>query len=274
MIEVILDKSLIYDFGDITVPEGRLIEKILLNDENIFIINSLLLDYFDKNVGKHLEKWKNCFTYLSDNNKLKPSINNTLDTNIIFGEAYKVSDFVLVAKNSTQLNEKGTCYLKDTSNSNLLLKELLQTNKIILRSSNFADNLEIKSFFQKLFDCSKTSQRIRIVARYNNFDCDLILLLKNKFIQKTYWTTRKNPTDPSMDYKYLKNQLGNNLFVYAGNKTQIHERKFIIESLVVEFDDDFNKITSNEHTWTCNCIVDKSLSSTLLSKEGKLTRIF
>jgi len=275
MVEIILDKSFIYNFGDINSKEGRTIDKIFLNENNTFIINSSLLEYIEENIDiTFLQKWEDYFTYLSDNNKLESSKNDTLDTDVIFKEETKVTDYVIVLKNIDNDLNKNSCNLKSILFNDLLFIELLTSNKITLRNSNFKNNYEIKEFFEKLFFCSKTKYRITIISRYNNFDCDIIKVLKNKFEEKAYWTTKKRDfTDPSTNLKNLRNQLGNKLLVFTGNNEQIHERKLIIGSLIVEFDDDFNKITVDVDTWVCNCLVDKSLADKLRTKQNSLIRV-
>lgn len=276
MIEVILDKSLVEDFGDIHSSEGRVIDKILLNENNVFIVNQTFLDYFEQNIKDVFkQKWEDYFVYLSDNKKLESSINNTLDTSIIFNEYTKKFDFRIIVKNLIESkSDNNTCFLKDNSINNIPLKNLIETNSVTLRSNDFGNDIEIKEFFKKLFNCVQTNHRIRIISRHNNFNCDLINVLKNKFTKKNYRTTSKRTGDPSINVQLLRRQLGNSLFLYTGTKEQIHERKFIIGCLIVEFDDDFNKIVSDVSTWSCNCIVNESLALTLLAKENELRRIY
>lgn len=275
MIEVILDKSFIHDFGDINSKLGRHIEKILLNENNIFIINELLIEYIDCNINDNARyKWESYFTYLSDSKKFKTSKKNSLDTNTIFSEMPKQFDYVVVLKSKSGVSsDNNSCNLKSDSINDIAFRDLLEKNQITLRNFSFDSNNSIKVFFEKLFNCSKTNNRIIIISRYNNFDCDLIEVLKNRFVKKTYWTTYKGNPDPSTDMRYLQRQLGNSLLLYTGNKEQIHERKFLLGNLIVEFDDDFNKITIDADTWTCNCSVDQKLATNLRSKQVSLRRV-
>ncbi len=104
-------------------------------------------------------------------------------------------------------------------------------------------------------------------------DCDIIKVLKKKFIKKAYWTTYKDDSHPSTNMQLLQKQLGNSLLLYTGTHKQIHERKLIIGNLIVEFDDDFNKITADVDTWVCNCSVDKGLADKLRIKQNSLRRV-
>lgn len=191
MIEVILDKSFISDFGDIGLEVGRLIDKILLNKNNIFVINSLLIAYIEENINKNVTyKWEDYFTYLSDNNKLKTSHSNTLDTNIIFNEPQRQFDYVMVLKSENGISsENYSCNLQLASDNDMFFRDLLEKNQVTLRNFHFDSNNSIKQFFKKLFNCSKTNKRVIIVSRYNNFTCDLIEVLNDKFQQKSFWTT-------------------------------------------------------------------------------------
>jgi len=275
MIEVILDKSFINDFGNINSELGRLIEKILLNENNVFIVNDELFTYIENTIDGNIKfKWEDYFTYLSDNNKIKVSQNNTLDTKIIFNEGQKEFDYVIVLKNEHGIaSDDSSCNLQLNSTNDIFFRDLLEKNQISLRNFHFDNNTSIKNFFKKLFNCSKTNQRVIIIARYNNFGCDLIEELKNKFRQKSFWTTYKGHFDPSTNFSNLQSQLGNSLMLFTGNNSQIHERKIIIGNLIIEFDDDFNKITADVDTWKCDCSVDKNLAVNLKSKQSRLRRI-
>lgn len=271
MIEVILDKTFINNFGDITSDRGRSIDKILLNENNIFIINASLLKYIEEHINiNYKDKWENYFTYLSDNNHLISSNTDTLDSNIIFNEAPKQYDYSIILSDSDNIN---TCNISINTINNTLFKELLENGKCTFRNTNFNTHDEIKLVFEKLFYCSKTTHRIIIIARYNHFDCDIINILKSKFNKKTFWTTYKGSNDPSTNLTLLRQQLGNSLLLLTGNNEQIHERKLIIGNLIVEFDDDFNKITYDCDTWMCHCSINKDLANTLRSKQSSLRRI-
>jgi hypothetical protein len=273
MIEVILDKTFINNFGDITSDIGRSIDKILLNENNVFIINTSLLEYVEEHINiDYKDKWESYFTYLSDNNHLISSNTNTLNSDIIFDEAPYQHDYRIILTNN-DIDNINTCNLSINTINNTLFKGLLENGMCTFRNTNFNTNDEIKLIFEKLFYCSKTIHRIIIISRYNHFDCDIINILKNKFNKKSFWTTYKGPNDPSTNLRLLRQQLGNSLLLFTGDKEQIHERKLIIGTLIVEFDDDFNKITHDYSTWMCHCSVNKDLANTLRSKQSSLKRI-
>ncbi len=276
MIEIILDKSFIHDYGDIKSKIGLKLEKIFLNEKNTFIINQSLLKYIDENIqDEFIEKWRGIFTHLSDNNQLKSSKNNTLNVDNIFKELPKSSaDFIIILENLDDIiNSNIRCSLRKETIEHLLFIELLQQNNMIFRSHYFSNDKEIIQIFNKIFTCSKTKHRVIIVSRYANFNCELIKLFKKSFDKKTFWTTYKGINDPSTNFQRLKNLLGNQLMLYTGKNEEIHERKLIIGNVIIEFDDDFNKITNDVDTWVCNCIIDKKISTQLRNKQTKLRRI-
>lgn len=273
MLEIILDKSFISDFAKYS-KEGINIEKILLNDNNTFIISTALIDYIEDNLsGEVFNRWEDLFKYLSDNNKLKSISNcNTLNTDNIYSAIGNTDNYIIILKNMelpTNSNDY-TCYLKDTSlNSNFLIK-ILQNNQITFRSSDFSSNTEIDKFFNKMIDCSKTNKEVIIISRYNNFSCNLIQKVKSKFSKKEYWTTLKQDNCSTNNVPLMKIQLGTSLKVYTGKKKDIHERKIIIGNMILEFDDDFDKIKSSLHAWTGSCIINENIVSSLSQKRNVL----
>ena len=274
MIEIIIDKNFIDDFGKYS-NEGRNIEKIFLNEKNIFIISGCLLIYIEDNLeGKNLVRWKELFQFLSDNNKLKSLPGqNTLDVDSIYSSINNTDNIIIILTNSiiTRTSNDHICYLKDEETDNSFLIKILQTNQITFRSSDFNTNSKLNGFFKKMFACSKTSNRILLISRYANFNCPLIELLKTKFPNKDYWTTLKYDNCESNNVTFLKLRLGaTSLKIYTGAATLIHERKIIIGNMIFEFDDDFNKIKSSTLTWSCTCIINSDTVSILRQKETSL----
>lgn len=273
MLEIILDKTVIDDFGSFSM-QGRILEKILLNDNNLFIISKKLLIYIEEKLsGAILERWENLFLYLHDNNKLK-SIQNydTLNVDEIYASIGNTDNYVFVLKNiSSPINDNEyTCYLKDSSLNNNFLIKILQTNQVTFRSSDFNSNAQIDNFFTKMITCSKTNKEVIIIARYNNFSCTLIEKVKAKFIKKEYWTTLKNNNCSTNNVALMKMKLGSTLKVFTGTNKDIHERKIIIGNMLLEFDDDFDKIKSSLHTWTGSCIINEDVVTKLIKKRKNL----
>lgn len=276
MFEIILDKTIVIDLMKLS-DEGRILQRILFNDKNIFIISKSLLEYFEEHlVQEDFVKWQDLFKFLNDKNQLK-SIKgqDTLLVEDIYNSIEKSRNYIIILKNDlTLISQKYICCLKDSSTCNKLLKKLLENNEITFRYTDFSTNDELFSFFNQMFSCSKTAERVILISRYSNFDCKLIQLLKSKFDEKSYWTTYKTQNNcPSNNMSYLREKLGNKLLVFTGSNDNIHERKIIIDSLLFEFDDDFNKIDIVENTWKCTCIVDSSVTTELRRKQTLLKRI-
>lgn len=276
MIELILDKSITNDLMKLT-PEGKTLHRILYNEKNIFVISKSLLTYIEENiVGQNLVKWTDLFQHLHDEGKFKSiKEKNTLDVDEIYDSFNTSRNYIIILKNdSSPIKKECYCCLKDSSKNNQLFKTILENNEVTFRHSDFNENNELLSFFKKIFSCSKTSDRLIIISRYSNFDCDLINLIKNNFYKKCYWTTFKhNNGCTSNNIAFLKSKLGNQLLVYTGRNEDIHERKIIIDSLLLEFDDDFNKVDVNVDTWKCTCIIDASITSKLREKQSHLRRL-
>jgi hypothetical protein len=69
----------------------------------------------------------------------------------------------------------------------------------------------------------------------------------------------------------MKSKLSKTLKLFVGNNKILHERKIILGNMVMEFDDDFDKIKINQSTWKCTCIIDSEVVTDLLKKQNKLS---
>jgi len=275
MIEVILDKSIIHDYGNIYNKTHRILTNILQNENHVFIINQELIKYFEENVqSSYLDSWKTLFTYLSDTNQFISSQTNTLDSESIFLENLKKYDFsIILANNVSPSLHKDRCELQSTHVSDTLFLELLQFSQMSFRYSNFGNDDEIDNLFEKVLHCSKSAQKIIIIARYGISNCKLIQCLKSKHNNKEYWTTKKKnfpSIEPTNDISYLRTHLGQNLQFLCGHPSDIHERKIIIGNLILEMDEDFDKINTSYKTWLCHCLVNQKIANSLTSKRSAL----
>lgn len=272
MLNVILDKSFIHDFGFPICNKSKIIINILLNVKNICIISRELLDYIEDNIKSEFkEYWNNILIELSDKGKLKSSYKNTLDTDDIYNNDKTLSDFVIILKNeNNNVRKDYECNLQDNSKLNSFLQELLQNCIITIRGNDFSNNKEIDDLFEMLFSCSRTQKRPIIISRYDKFSTNLITLIKKYFTKKEFWTTKKRNYCKTNDLNYLRKELGSKLMVYLGTNEQIHERKVILESLILEFDNDFDCITFDNKSWVGNCIIDSNLNKYLFEKRNNL----
>lgn len=278
MVEVILDKSIIHDYGDIHNHVHRKLIQIFYNENHIFILNRQVIQYFNQNVSNdHKEQWELLFTYLSDNNKFFSSQTDTLNSEDIFLENPKKYDFsIILANNQSPSLHVRKCELKSTHISDLLFLELLQFSKMTFRYSNFRDDNEIENLFQKIFTCSKHINKIVIIARFGIVECKIIEFLRNKGNNKEYWTTRKRSSsgiDRTNDLRYLRRHLGVNFECFYGRSEDIHERKIIMGNLILEMDDDFDKISKLYDTWVCNCLVNHETARNLMLKRSRLRKL-
>ena len=97
-------------------------------------------------------------------------------------------------------------------------------------------------------------------------------MIKDNFAQKTYWTTYKSYKCSSNDIDYLKQKLGTKLMIYTGKNSDIHERQILIDSMLIDFDDDFDKIDVANKTWKCTFMIDSNITNQLRKKQSELIR--
>ncbi|MDS1315687.1 hypothetical protein [Aliarcobacter butzleri] len=272
MLEVILDKEFIEVF-DLRTREWKILNRIFFNENNIFIICKELLTYIENNLTEeNFQKWLDIFQELHDNKNTKVSTIDTLDSDAIYDEMAKNTDnYFFIIRNSNLLNSSKDYiyYLKDLSKNNLLLKDILESNKVVFRNSEFSSQKELESFFYKMYNCSK-SNNLLIVSRYNKFDNFLLDPLKSKFKNTMYWTTQKNDHCVTNDYAFMRSKLSSRLKIYVGDSRTIHERIIVIGNMMISFDDDFDKIKMNLDAWQCVCTINSKIILEYLKKKNKL----
>lgn len=269
MIEIVLEKSFIDEFGIVGSPYAKLLDRIFLVEKNLFILTNELIQYIEDHASTmQLSKWSNLFTSLSDSKQIRFAINDTLDTDIVFNETPKEYDFVIVLTNNKE--DQKSCAISNTSVVNKVFLDLLANDsKAYFNYAMFSHDVDIKSIFDKLFHCTKSKNyRMIIISRYLR-TCEIIELLKHHFKTKTYWTTDKDKT-----LNGLKPILGTLLHLYTGTNAQIHERELIIGNMIIDFTDDFDKINTQYQTWGCNINIDKNQADSLRAKQLKLKRVY
>jgi hypothetical protein len=275
MIEIILEKSILDVFGIVGFKQSKLLDRIFLVEKNLFVLSKELVDYIENNATEpQKHKWFDLYTMLNDNKQIAYAKNNTLNTDMIFTELPKKYDFVIVLTNTTE-NDK-SCAISNTNTLNNIFLNLLQNNAHTAFSHvAIQQNTEITSIFNKFFNCSKSNAyRMIIISRYLNTECEIIRLIKHYFPKKSLWTTHKKVPCITNNGSALRTKLGNSLELHTGSSSQIHERELIIGNMVIDFNDDFYKITTDNPTWNCNIMIDQEQANSLRAKQSILTRIY
>lgn len=275
MIEIILEKSILNEFGIIGSRSSKLLDRIFLVESNFFILSNELVTYIETYATEpQKHKWFDLFTMLNDNKQIAFANNNTLNTDDIFKESPKKYDFVIVLTNTTESDN--SCAISNSNESNKVFLKLLENNAHT--SFNYVTierDDEIKSIFNKFFNCTKSkSNRIIIISRHLNTDCEIIRLIKHYFPKKSFWTTQKNEPCITNNAVVLRTKLGNSLELHTGHTSQIHERQLIIGNMVIDFNDDFFKINSDNPTWNCTVTINQNNANLLRRKKTILKRIY
>lgn len=217
MIEIILEKSILNEFGIIGSRSSKLLDRIFLVESNFFILSNELVTYIETYATEpQKHKWFDLFTMLNDNKQIAFANNNTLNTDDIFKESPKKYDFVIVLTNTTESDN--SCAISNSNESNKVFLKLLENNAHT--SFNYVTierDDEIKSIFNKFFNCTKSkSNRIIIISRHLNTDCEIIRLIKHYFPKKSFWTTQKNEPCITNNAVVLRTKLGNSLELHTG----------------------------------------------------------
>lgn len=270
--EIILDKSFINELSIVHTKNSIVLDRILTNKNNSFIINKKLLTYIEENLTDELfRKWENIFIYLSDNQHLISSNEDTLDSNKIFNEIYKKSDFSIILssyslKNASSLN-------KETLNDKLFIS-IMENSTIVFRPTDFTNQNEIINFFKQIFHYSKYNGRIILTSRHDNFNCALINELKLRFDQKDFWTTKKFTNCKTNSLEEMKKILGKQLRIFTTTNEYLHERQILMGNCILEFDDSFDKIDFETKTWHCTLSISQTLTlEKINSKKPYLKRL-
>jgi hypothetical protein len=260
------------------------LNSLINNPLNRFVISRDYVDYLEKkNAGN--PKWEVMSVYLmqlinnpnsvlrihDDKSTTEDAIIKSLDKN--YQSDKKISKkpvFVIFSKTNTidKLYCVNITKVKKPNTEWALLKlASYHPASVTLRYHDFSNDVQISNLVANLININITISPIFIFDRQVNLEHRLFDSFKRSNTIHYYMSSKKYD-----DYKAtLKKNFGT-LKVYSAHTNDIHERKIVCNSLMIEADDDFSNITIQRTTWKLDLTYCQNSSDTQRKKAIKFKR--
>lgn len=155
-----------------------------------------------------------------------------------------------------------------------IVKELLSKSIYNVCYQDFLTDKEIEKFFSNLFCICNFLKEVVVFDREVNSS----LLSTIKGMNVKYYTYSKRGRQYDIDRQTAKNdlkrELGGKLKLFYTNDLRIlHERKIIIENLIITIDNSRSNISINEPTWEIIVTLDEEKASRWKSKTKNFTEV-
>ena len=155
-----------------------------------------------------------------------------------------------------------------------IIKELLSKSIYNVSYQDFLADNEIENFFSNLFCVYNFLKEVVIFDREINSS----LLSTIKGVNVKYYTYSKRGKQYDVDRQTAKNnlkkELGGKLKLFYTNDLRIlHERKIIIENLIITIDNSRSNLTIKEPTWEITVTIDEEKASRWKSKTRSFTEV-
>lgn len=152
-------------------------------------------------------------------------------------------------------------------NKEWITTEVLSKNVCCVCYQDFKDDKEIEVFFSHLFTIANYLKEVCVFDREHC--ASLLTKIKGSHIK--YFTCCKSGPNNSFERQTkqteLQSALGGKLkMFYTSNPRVLHERKIIIENLVITIDNSRNNLTVNEPTWEITITLDQSKAKKWIEK--------
>jgi hypothetical protein len=244
---------------------------LLYNENNAICLTRNYIELLEKQVTNS-EHFKTLIVELADSGRLKiettPS-GSSLDDEFIEIENNSSLDFLIpiTVSDNPRIKTKIKSFLVSIENKNLVGKELLAFKLatkgfIQMYYHDFASDTEVTFVFSEIFKLPRQFKQVFIFDR----DKTSVLRegLKNKDIK--YYTLHVGGKARSHELKpYLldmRQSLGNRVKLFYTNKKKLlHERKVIVDNLIVSADNSMENLLISEPTWEISIIYSPTKSS-------------
>lgn len=265
--------------------EEKLVNLIFENNNNKFILNKKLLDFFEA------EFQTDSYEFVKFQDEM---VNLLYSKGINKGTDELLLEKVLEETEKKYLNEK-TCfevYMNLSENednslnnnysailnkiSNPIGKDftffyLAAYNPISLtkRHYDFSNEAEIKTFLECLYKL-KTTNYLSFYDRNINLTHNYYDFFKNKGLRINYFTLKHRNFDiveRKNQYQTLKSFFNScSMHVFRAPLKIIHERRLMFNNVIIEFDNDPANILVNEPTWKIDVFVCNDIRNQMFIK--------
>lgn len=279
--KVLLGQDVLHGlFGGLSSKEKLLLSNIVFNSSTKICFSKTYLnlleksgvnqDYFqalikELNDENRIETEKCCGKTLCDD-EFKQIVNNNQDSFFI----------PVVIKDDAKFNGINSLLVLEKSKKNNLewiKRELLAKAILNVCYKDFNNDNEIKTFFDNLFLIPKFIKEVYVFDREQTS----AVLTKAHGNQIKYYTlmggSHKYLLDRQDARRILRRELGGRLkLFYTSDPRVLHERKILIENLIITIDNSRNNLTISEPTWEITVCIDKTKANDWLQKT--VTRSF
>lgn len=147
-------------------------------------------------------------------------------------------------------------------------------NGLSVRYFDFQSDDDIKTFFKEIFLLPIKVDEVYIFDRQCNLNHNCFEKLITRKPRVRYLTARgKSPVDNFANKQALIKKFGTKAELYLSRKENIHERRIILDSLIIESDDDFFNILFNRNTWKIDVLCCKYTATQYLSKVALFQKV-
>ena len=245
---------------------------IIYNDSNKVLFSRKYIEHLEKLIPNS-DLFQALLMELNDKNRIvveTTSLSSTVDEEYL--EIYKNSNLTFLFP-ITYSNEVAYSVIKDgkvskISNSSIkgrIIDSLFTKGTYAASYQDFENDSDISDFFNELFKIPRSIQEVVIFDR--QITGTLLNGIKGKKISY-YSLLRDRSALAKIEAKnLLKDCLGAKAKLYCtGNARLIHERKILIESLIITSDNSLDNLTVKEPTWEINISSDQTKASTWKAK--------
>jgi len=284
--DLFLDKEvLLYYFNNLFNPSRDeikvTIERMLNNPKNRFLISEsiidciesslnsdeLIIDYFHGFVKSTIDG--SIINLENYNNRDKRNYNDEFRSLISSYHGTFISCIFLNPETTVQV-EIPFSILSKISKPNLswIIRELASNNNgLSVRYFDFKTDNEIKTFFKDIFHLPLCIDEVYIFDRQCNLNHDRFDELIKRKPNLKYFTARENSfAEDLVNKRTVTNKFGPSSELYVSRRENIHERRIIIGSIIIDSDDDFYNILCERRTWKIDVICCNDTASKHLNK--------
>lgn len=263
-----------------------IILSIFENKNNKFILNKSLLNQYEnefKEDSQELEVFRTQFAYLinerainigSDKNDLVQILEDTHSKYLSGKNDFETYAQLSIDKEDS-LKNKFSGILSEIDN--IIGKDYLYFNlaaynprAVTFRNYNFTNNEDIKNVFSNLYNL-KTKPFVDIFDRNINLSHIYYDVIKSDAnVQVNYYTKNLHNIRFVLDDNLILKSKFNRIKIFRSASNDLHERRLMFNTIIVEVDNDLQNVTFDNNTWK----IDIYLCSIIKSQIDRKKRLF
>jgi len=253
------------------------IVSIIENPNNKIILSKFMLNLIEKSIeDNYLDTYHTIIEHITSTKSINISANDKSDEHEALNEMYNNYKQKITSRNLFLCMSIGEILSLKTKNSIIidqlekpnwdwiLLKVACQNPKPVnIRYFEFPNNQNIQSLFDNLFNVIENINYVMLYDKQQNLTHDYFKKLRTG-VQIHYYTSinHKNQKDvvKTIQKHFQK------VKIFTAKPNFIHERRLILNHLIIECDDDFQNLSCERPTWMLSISHCKKTSLELSKK--------